>query len=138
MPVPEHQARPVTLLGASLVEGAEAVVVAVASLFAGISAAEGKAYQNSSGIAITAIGFGTVVLLAFVAFGLARSSRWSRTPALMTQLFTGITGVLLVQAGRYWWGVPAVVLAVAGFVLLLVPRSFRALTYGADGSADDR
>ena len=56
--------------------------------------------------------------------------RWSRTPALLTQLFTGIVGIYLVQGAALLAGAcPAIALAVAGFVLLLVPPSLRALTF---------
>jgi hypothetical protein len=113
---------------AALVQAIQSAAILVAAILAGISASQGKAYQNSSGIAITAIGFVTAIALGFVAFGLFRLSRWSRTPALLTQLFTGIVGIYLVQGARYDWGVPALVLSVAGFVLLLVPSSTRALT----------
>lgn len=103
----------------------------LAAVLASIAAIEGKAYQTSSGLAISVIGAGTAVALGFVAVGLARARRWSRTPALLTQFFTGIVGIYLVQGGRYSWGVPALVLAVSGFVLLFVPPSLRALAPGA-------
>jgi len=103
--------------------------VLAAAVLAGVSAAEGKSYQNSSGIALTAIGVGTAVLLALIALGLLRVRRWSRTPALLTQLFTGIIGIYLLQGSRYWLGGPAIALALAGFALLLVPASMRALTF---------
>lgn len=102
-----------------------------AAVLAGVSAGEGKSYQVSSGIALTAIGVGTAVLLALTAAGLLRVRRWSRTPALLTQLFTGIVGIYLVQGERYWLGAPAIALAVAGFALLLAPPSLRALTFPA-------
>ena len=114
---------------AAAVEGLQATAILVAALLAGLAAIHGKSYQNASGIAITAIGFGTALALGLVAFGLAGVRRWSRTPALLTQLFTGIVGVYLVQGARYDWGVPALVLAVAGLVLLLAPPSWRALTF---------
>ena len=116
---------------AAAVQALESAGVLVAAVFAGIDALQGKAYQNSSGIALTIIGIGTAVALVLVAAGLARVRRWSRTPALLTQLFTGIIGIYLVQGDRYWLGGPAIVLAVAGFVLLLVPPSLRALTFTA-------
>jgi hypothetical protein len=100
----------------------------IAAVLAGIATAQGQSYQTSSGIAITAIGVATAVVLGLVAVGLARGRRWSRTPALLTQLFTGIVGIYLVQSHRYDWGVPAIALSVAGFVLLLIPPSTRALT----------
>jgi hypothetical protein len=98
-------------------------------VLAGVSAAEGKSYQSSSGIALTAIGVGTAVLLALTAIGLLRVRRWSRTPALLTQLFTGLIGIYLVLGDRLWLGGPAIALAVAGLALLLVPSSMRALTF---------
>src|SRR5262249_59632679 len=57
----------------------------------------------------------------------AGARRWSRTPALLTQLFVGIVGIYLLQASRLDWGVLSVVLAVAGFAALLSPPSLRAL-----------
>src|SRR5215475_12129632 len=68
-----------------------------------------------------------LVLAATVAAGLARARRWSRTPALLTQLFVGIVGIYLLQADRLDWGMLSVVLAVAGFAALLAPPSLRAL-----------
>jgi len=106
----------------------QAAGVAVAAVLAGVAAAAGKSYLVSSGIAITVIGAATAIALALIALGLARVQRWSRTPALLTQLFTGIVGIYLVQGGRYWWGVPALALSAAGLVLLLVPPSLRALS----------
>ena len=106
-----------------------------AAVYAGVAAAQGKSYQSSSGIALTIIGAGTAVILALVVTGLARVRRWSRTPALLTQLFVGIVGIYLVQGHRFWLGVPALVMAVAGLALLLMPPSLRALTFPAnDGS----
>ena len=119
--------RPPSLLGAAGIQAAEAAVVLAATVLAGLDTAAGRSYQAGSGIALTAIGVLTVILLAAVAAGLARARRWSRTPALLTQLFTGIIGIYLLQGGRYEWGVPALVLAVAGFAVLLLPPSLRAL-----------
>jgi len=114
--------------GAALVQALQSAVILAAAVLAGIAAGQGRSYQGSSGIAITAIGVGTAVALAFVAVGLARMRYWSRTPALLTQLFTGIIGIYLVQGQRYWWGVLLLALSVAGFGLLLAPPTLRALT----------
>lgn len=122
------QGRPPTIAAATAVLAGQALGVLLASVLAGVAAIGGKSYQNASGIAITAIGFGAALGLGYVAFGLAKTRRWSRTPALLTQFFTGIIGIYLVQGQRYEWGVPALVLCLAGFVLLLVPPSIRALT----------
>jgi hypothetical protein len=110
--------------------------VAVAAVLAGLDTGRGQSYQLSSGIAITVIGLVAAVLLGLVANGLRRPRRWTRTPALLTQLFTGIVGIYLLQGGRYDWGVAAVVLSLAGFVALLAPPSTRALTVGMPQPAD--
>jgi hypothetical protein len=120
-----------SLVGAAGVQAAEAAIVLVATVLAGVDTITGQSYQLASGIALTVIGLGTAAMLAVVAAGLARARRWSRTPALLTQLFVGIVGVYLVQGHRYEWGVPALVLAAAGFAAVLAPSSLRALAGGS-------
>ena len=119
---------PATLRAAAVVQAAEAALVLAATVLAGIDTAAGRSYQTGSGIALTVIGAASAAALAVVAAGLARARRWSRTPALLTQLFVGIVGIYLLQASRLDWGVLSVVLAVAGFAALLSPPSLRALT----------
>jgi hypothetical protein len=114
------------------VQAIQSAGILLAAVLAGVAALSGKSYENASGIAITLIGIGTAIALGFVAFGLVKTRRWSRTPALLTQLFTGIVGIYLVQGHRWSWGIPALVLCVAGFVLLLSPPSTKALTGGND------
>jgi chromate transport protein ChrA len=123
---------------AVVVVALEAVLVLVAALLAGVATAEGHSYQLSSGIAISIIGVAAAAGLGLVSRGLRHARRWTRTPALMTQLFVGIVGIYLVQGARYEWGVPALVLAVAGFVSLLAPPSTRALTAGMPQPAGRR
>jgi hypothetical protein len=124
---PELPPHPPSLTGAALVQGIEAVGVLGASVLAGVDAANGRSYHVNSGIALTLIGILTAVALGYVAMGVARARRWSRTPALLTQLFCGIVSIYLIQGHRYEWGVAGLVLAVAGFATLLVPASLRAL-----------
>ena len=119
---------PPTLRVAAVVQAAEAVLILVATVLAGVDAASGQSYHVSSGIALTVIGVAAVAALGLVAAGLARARRWSRTPALLTQLFAGIVGIYLLQGHRLDWGLALVVLAVLGFAMLLSPPSMRALT----------
>jgi hypothetical protein len=119
---------PPTLRAAAVVQGAESALVLGATVLAGVDAAAGQSYHASSGIALTVIGVAAVAALALVAAGLARARRWSRTPALLTQLFAGIVGIYLLQGHRLDWGLALVVLAVLGFAALLSPPSLRALT----------
>jgi len=129
---------PLTLRGAAVVEAAEAVIVLAATILAGVDAATGRSYHVNSGIALTIIGAGAAVALGLVAAGLARARRWSRTPALLTQLFAGIVGIYLLQGHRLDWGLALVVLAVLGFAGLLSPPSMRALTGGDQARNDPR
>jgi len=118
------------VLVAAGVQAVEAVLVLVASGFAGFGTVHGDTYLRSSGLALTLIGVGLAVALGFVAHGLRRCRRWSRTPAFLTQLFTGIAAITLLQGGRYDWGIPTIILAVAGLGALLAPASLRQLTPG--------
>jgi hypothetical protein len=121
---------PPTLRAAAVVQAAESVLILVATVLAAVDAAAGQSYHVNSGIALTVIGVAAVAALGFVAAGLARARRWSRTPALLTQLFAGIVGIYLLQGHRLDWGLALVVLAVLGFAMLLSPPSLRALTGG--------
>ena len=119
---------PPTLRVAAAVQAAEAALVLAATVLVGVDAAAGRSYHVNSGIALTLIGLAAVAALALVAAGLARARRWSRTPALLTQLFSGIVGYYLLRSHRLDWGWALVVPAVLGFAMLLSPPSMRALT----------
>ncbi len=119
--------RPSTLTWAAGVQAIEAVGVLFAAVLAGVDAARGQSYHVNSGIALTVIGLAAAIGLAYVAVGVLRVRSWSRTPALLTQLFCGVVSLYLLQAHRYSWGVPGILLTAAGFGTLLVPRSVRAL-----------
>jgi hypothetical protein len=121
---------PPTLRAAAVVQAAESALILLATVLAGVDAAAGRSYHVNSGIALTVIGVAAVAALGLVAAGLARARRWSRTPALLTQLFAGIVGIYLLQGHRLDWGLALVVLAVLGFAALLSPPSLRALTDG--------
>jgi hypothetical protein len=113
---------------AAVVQAVEAAGLCLAAALAAADIAAGRAYQRSSGVALVVLEFIVAAGLAALASGLARSRPWSRTPAVMTQLLTGVIGIFLLQAGRYEWGVPALVLAVAGLAGLFTPSSLKALS----------
>jgi hypothetical protein len=118
------------VLWAAGVQLAEAVLVLLASVNAGIETLAGKAFEVASGVAITAIGVATAIFLGLVARGLRDGKRWTRTPAMLIQLFTAVVGIYLVQSHLFWWGGPALALAIAGFAMLLAPPSVKQLTPG--------
>jgi hypothetical protein len=126
---------PLAIQIAAVVQAVEAVGVLVAALIAGVDALTGKSYHQASGIAITLIGVATAAGLLYVARGLGSGRRWSRTPAMLTQLFVGIVAIYMLQAPRLDWGIPAIVLAVVGFGSLLAPASIQILTPGRAGKS---
>ena len=79
----------------------------MAGVLTAADAASGKSYKASSGIALTLLEFIVVAGLAWIASGIARVRPWSRTPAVMTQLLTGVIAIYLLQAHRFDWGIPA-------------------------------
>ena len=120
-------ARPSTLTWAAVIQAVEAAGVLLASVLAGVDTARGQSYRADSGIALTVIGLAAAIALACVALGIIRLKTWSRTPAVITQLFCVFISVYLLQAHRFAWGVPGMLLGLAGLVTLFVPQSFRAL-----------
>jgi len=122
-----RESAPGMLRLAAGVQAAEAAGLCVAGVLAAVDAAGGRSSQSSSGIALTLLAFIVAAGLAWIALGIARVKPWSRTPAVMTQVLTGVVAVYLLQAHRFDWGVPALLLALAGLAGLLAPASFRAL-----------
>jgi hypothetical protein len=119
---------PGTLLLAAGVQAAEAAGLAVAGVLTAVGTAAGRSSQSSSGIGLTLLAFIAAAGLVLIAAGLVRVRPWSRTPAVMTQVLTGVIAVYLLQAHRFDWGVPALLLALAGLAGLLAPPSLRALS----------
>ena len=112
-------------VGALAVEAAALCVVVVLNVTDSLS---GRAWTTSNAIAFIVLEALVAVGLAWIAWGIARVRPWSRTPAAMAQLFTVLLAIWLLQAHRYGWGFPALLLAIAGFAGLFAPASLRALT----------
>ena len=106
-------------------EAAGLLVVAAVNLS---DLAGGPTDQRSNAIAFIGVEVIVAIGLAAIAAGIVRVRPWSRTPAMMTQVFAVIIGIVLLQAGRLGWGLPALVFAAAGFAGLFAPTSFRALS----------
>ena len=108
---------------------AEAAALCVVIVLNAIDSAAGRAWTTSNAVAFIVLEAVLAIGMALVAVGIYRVRPWSRTPAVMIQLFTGIVGIWLIQAGRIGWGIPALLLAVAGLAGLFAPASLRALTH---------
>jgi hypothetical protein len=117
---------------AAAVLAAEAVGLCVAVVLNAIDSASGNSWTTSNAIAFIALEIIVAIGVAWLASGIARLRPWSRTPALMTQLLTAAVAIWLLEAHRYAWGIPALLLAIAGFAGLLTPSSLRALSRPGD------
>jgi hypothetical protein len=118
------------LLLAAAAQGLEAAALCVVVVANVIDLASGRSYQSSSAIALIVVELIVAAGVAWVASGLARALPWSRTPAVMTQVFTGFVALWLLEAHRLWFGLPAVLLVIAGLAGILAPASLRALSRG--------
>jgi hypothetical protein len=119
---------PNLLLLAAAAQGLEAAglfVVIVANL---IDLAAGHDYQRSGAIAIIVIEVIVAIGVAWIASGIVRVRPWTRTPAVMTQVLTLIVAVWLLEAHRVAWGLPTLIIAMAGLAGLFAPTSLRALS----------
>jgi hypothetical protein len=119
---------PPMLRAAAAAQAVEAVGLCVAIVLNVIDSASGNDLTASNAIGFIVVEAIVAIGVAWIAAGLVRVQPWSRTPAVMTQVLTAAIGVWLLQAGRYEWGVPALLLAIAGLAGLFTPSSLRALT----------
>jgi len=113
---------------AAAAQGLEAAGLLVVAAVNVSDLAGGQTDQRSNAVAFIGVEVIVAIGLAAIAAGIVRVRPWSRTPAMMTQVFAVIIGIVLLQAGRLGWGLPALVFAVAGLAGLFAPTSFRALS----------
>jgi hypothetical protein len=107
---------------------AEVTGLVVAIVFGLVDSASGQSWTASNAAGFIVIEVIAAVAVGLLALGIARLRPWSRTPAVMTQVFVVMIAVWLLEAHRYAWGIPALVLAIAGLAGLFAPASLRALS----------
>jgi hypothetical protein len=105
----------------------QAVGLCVAIIANIIDAASGKTSTGSNAVGFIVLEAIVAVGVACLAFGVARVRPWSRTPAVIVQVFAALIAFWLLEAHRYDWGIPALLLAIAGLAGLFAPASLRAL-----------
>jgi hypothetical protein len=118
--------RPLLLVATAALAVETAALIVVAALNAAGSAS-GHASTASNGAGFVALEIIVAIGVAWIASGVARLRPWSRTPAVLTQVLAGVIAIALLQAGRYGWGVPVLVVAIAGVAGRVAPASRRAL-----------
>jgi hypothetical protein len=119
--------RPPLLLMAAVAQGLEAVGLCAVVVTQVIDSASGQSWRSSNAIALIVVELIAAVGVAWIASAIARVLPWSRTPAVMTQVFTAFIAIWLLEAHRLWWGLPALFLVLAGLVGVFAPTSLRAL-----------
>ena len=129
--------RPWTLLLAVAAQILEAVGLLVAAVVTTVDAVSGHSYHQNSGIALTVLAYLAAIAVAFVAYGLHRASLWSRTPALFTQLFVGTTGIYLLEGHHLAYGLPALLVAIIGFLGICLPPSWQTLSHPGLAERED-
>jgi hypothetical protein len=112
---------------AAAVLAAEAAGLCVAVVLNVVDWASGRDWTASSAVGFIAVEVIVAVGVAWIASAIVRARPWSRTPAVMTQVFTVMIALWLLDAQRYDWGVPALLLAIAGLAGIFAPTSLRAL-----------
>lgn len=118
---------PFALLAASAIEVLEGAVVVGLGVLAGASTLSGAAGDLTRALAFAAFTLLGGAAMISVGIGLLRRRRWSRAPAVVTQVLGGLAGVSMVQAGQPAVGVPVLVVAAAGLVFLFAPATGREL-----------
>ena len=115
------------LLVAAVVLAAEALALLAYTVITVVAVATDQAYQVSNGVAQIILQLIMFTGLALLASGVAKLRPWTRTPSVMVQILIGFVAIVLLQAHRFDWGVPTLLLAAAGLVGLLTPASLKAL-----------
>lgn len=119
--------RPLTLTAAAAVEALEGLAVLAVGLYVGVEAVAGSPNDLASAIVLALMAIGAGVGVVAVGRGLWQRRRWSRAPAVLTQIFGLIVAISMIQSGRQALGGVLVALVVAGTAALLSPPSWRAL-----------
>jgi hypothetical protein len=112
------------------IEAAEGVAALGFGLFVGWETIVGKPLDPASAIGVTVLALAGGGGMLLVARGLLQARRWSRSPAVLTQLFAVPISVSMIQSGQYAIGVPMIVLALTALVLLLSKPSNDVLVHG--------
>jgi hypothetical protein len=116
----------------------EAVGLCVAVVANIIDDAAGRTSTASNAVGFIILEVIVAIGIALIAVGIARARPWTRTPAVMIQVITAVIAVWLLEAHKYDWGIPALLIAIAGLAALLAPPSLRALSRPAPAGDGER
>jgi hypothetical protein len=124
--------RPWTLLAAALIVALEGLVALGLGLYVAVETLAGAAEDITSALAESVFGVLIGAGLLWVAWGgLYKMERWGRSPSVLAQIFVLPVAITLIQSDKPLYGIPLIVVAVAGLGTLLAPPTTHAL-YGED------
>jgi hypothetical protein len=126
-PGAEPGARPTQLLASAALVALEALGLLVAAGAVALELVASSASDPLGAAVLAGLALVGGIGLALVARGLARRGRWSRAPALVTNLILLPVGYGVVQSGRWYAGLPIMALGLAVLVLLFHPATNEAL-----------
>ncbi|TYB46828.1 hypothetical protein [Actinomadura chibensis] len=127
--------RPITVLAAAALEGAEGAAAVGFGVYTGVETATGAAVDPASAIGVTVLALAGGLGMLGCARGLLRADQWSRAPTVLTQLFALPVAWSLWQSDRPAIAIPMGVAAVLALVAVLSPPSTAWLVRDRD---DDR
>ena len=110
---------------AAVAQGLEAAGLLAAVAVNLSDLAGGQTSQRSNAVAFIGVELIVAIGVAAIAAAIVRVRPWSRTPAVMTQVFTAIIGIALIQAHRSGGDCPPSLFAVAGLAGLFAPPEAR-------------
>jgi glucose-6-phosphate-specific signal transduction histidine kinase len=105
----------------------QALGVAVVTCAVVYAAFTQRAVTLATSLSTIAVPLALTVLLAVLAWQLYRRRPWARGAAIVLQLLVVLSGATLISSGVPWAGVPVILVALTGAVLLLAPSSREAL-----------
>ena len=122
-----HPAAPPSLRTAAALVGLQGTVLVGTGVFFAVETVVAESFDELGAwlIGVMALVAGVVVLL--VARGLLAARPWARSPALLVQVLSLPVGIQLLQGGRWYLGVPALVVALVAGWCLFAPATGRAL-----------
>ena len=128
---------PFTLLLAAALEALLGLIAVAGGLYTAVETVVGDPLNTTTALAVAVLAVGGGALMLKVAHGLYLAQGWSRSPAVLTQLFLLPVAVTLVQSDRPELGYPLVALAVCALVALFARPTGLAL-YGMGEDEEER
>lgn len=119
--------RPRTLLIGAALQAILGVAALGFGLFVGFETIFGSPHDRMSAIGVTVLALGGGAGMLWVSRGLLQAERWSRSPAVLANLFALPVSVSLIQSGQPLLGYPLIVLAVVALLMLLSKPTATAL-----------